>query len=221
MPSEPAESEWTQDELRIAILQVLLAARIKKPSAGGASGKMLMDALQRTSIVELELALWYLRGNSYIETGERVFMITVAGVDYLGHQLERFQKSAPMTYENGRLFKFLREFLTQSELYSKPISRTHQPDQKDLQKGFADLHIPILQVLFDDYKNDPNTGGVSGKILIDFLQLESLEELDWELWYLKDGGFLEMDNGEFMITEAGIDYLNQQRAKPVTWVDGD
>jgi hypothetical protein len=148
-------------------------------------------------------------------------MITAKGLEYLGQQLERFQKSAPKTYENGRLFKFLREFLTQSELHSKPISWASQPKKDKVQKGFADLHIPILQVLFDDYKNDPNTGGVSGKILIDFLQLESLQEVDWELWYLKESGFLEMDNGEFMITEAGIDYLNRQRAKPVVWIDSE
>lgn len=82
---------WNEIELRLAILQVLLAARKKKPSTGGASGKMLMDCLQIDSIIEIEFALWYLREKGYIETGERVFMITGIGLDYLTDQLSKTQ----------------------------------------------------------------------------------------------------------------------------------
>lgn len=82
---------WNEIELRIAILQVLLAARKKKPASGGASGKMLMDCLQLDSIIEIEFALWYLREKRYIETGERVFMITGVGLDYLTDQLSKTQ----------------------------------------------------------------------------------------------------------------------------------
>ncbi len=82
---------WNEIELRIAILQVLLAARKKKPATGGASGKMLMDCLQLDAIVEIEFALWYLREKKYIETGERVFMITGVGLDYLTDQLSKTQ----------------------------------------------------------------------------------------------------------------------------------
>ncbi|HEY9678082.1 MAG TPA: J domain-containing protein [Drouetiella sp.] len=82
---------WNEIELRIAILQVLLAARKKKPATGGASGKMLMDCLQIENITEIEFALWYLREKHYIETGERVFMITGVGLDYLTDQLSKTQ----------------------------------------------------------------------------------------------------------------------------------
>ncbi len=82
---------WNEIELRLAILQVLLAARKKKPASGGASGKMLMDCLQLDSIIEIEFALWYLREKHYIETGERVFMITGVGLDYLTDQLSKTQ----------------------------------------------------------------------------------------------------------------------------------
>lgn len=82
---------WNEIELRLAVLQVLLAARKKKPASGGASGKMLMDCLQLDSIIEIEFALWYLREKRYIETGERVFMITGAGLDYLTDQLSKTQ----------------------------------------------------------------------------------------------------------------------------------
>jgi hypothetical protein len=90
LPNIPkAGITWHETELRLAILQVLLAARKKKPSSGGASGKMLMDCLQLDSIIEIEFALWYLRENHYIETGERVFMITGKGLDYLTDSLNK------------------------------------------------------------------------------------------------------------------------------------
>ena len=80
---------WNEIELRLAILQILLAARKKKPATGGASGKMLMDCLQIDSIIQIEFALWYLREKQFIETGERVFMITGKGLDYLTDQLAK------------------------------------------------------------------------------------------------------------------------------------
>jgi len=82
---------WNEIELRLGILQVLLAARKKRPSNGGASGKMLMDCLSIDSIVEIEFALWYLREKGWIESGERVFMITAKGLDYLTSELGKTQ----------------------------------------------------------------------------------------------------------------------------------
>lgn len=82
---------WNEIELRIGILQVLLAARKKKPATGGASGKMLMDCLNVDSIAEIEFALWYLREKRLIEVGERVFMISAIGLDYLTDQLGKTQ----------------------------------------------------------------------------------------------------------------------------------
>lgn len=80
---------WNEVELRLAILQVLLAARKQRPQTGGASGKMLMDCLNIEGVFEIEYALWYLREKGLIEMGERMFMITALGVDYLTEQLSR------------------------------------------------------------------------------------------------------------------------------------
>lgn len=82
---------WNEIELRMAILQILLAARKKRPSNGGASGKMLMDVLNIDTITEVEFALWYLREKGFIEAGERVFLITAKGLDYLTEQLGKTQ----------------------------------------------------------------------------------------------------------------------------------
>lgn len=81
---------WTEVELRVAVLQVLLAQRRKKPTSGGASGKMLMDILQ-VEITDVEFALWYLREKDFIETGERSFLITAKGLDYLTGELSKTQ----------------------------------------------------------------------------------------------------------------------------------
>jgi hypothetical protein len=80
---------WNELELRLAILQVLLAAKKQRVQTGGASGKMLMDCLNIEGIHEIEFALWYLREKGLIEMGERMFVITVQGVDYLTDQLSR------------------------------------------------------------------------------------------------------------------------------------
>ena len=82
---------WNEVELRVAVLQVLLAQRRKKPASGGCSGKMLMDVLQIDDVSEVEFALWYLREKSMIETGERAFLITAVGLDYLTEQLSKTQ----------------------------------------------------------------------------------------------------------------------------------
>lgn len=82
---------WNEVELRIAVLQVLLEARRNRPQTGGSDGKMLMDCLNIDSVATVEFALWYLREKGFIETGERVFMITAKGVDYLTEQLSKTQ----------------------------------------------------------------------------------------------------------------------------------
>jgi curved DNA-binding protein CbpA len=78
---------WNEIELRLAILQILLDARKKRPKTGGASAKMIMDILDLNDIAETEYALWYLRESGFLEMGERLFMITVKGVNYIVDQL--------------------------------------------------------------------------------------------------------------------------------------
>jgi len=90
MPLTPKSGiNWNETELRLAILQVLLTARRQNPKTGGASGKMMMDVLNIDNISEIEFAIWYLRESGFLEVGERVFMISVKGVDYLTQQLSR------------------------------------------------------------------------------------------------------------------------------------
>ncbi len=84
---------FSEVELRLAVLQVLLEARRKRPQTGGASAKMLMDCLN-CNMTDIEWTLWYLREKGHITRTEAAFMITVAGVDYLVDVLSRTQ---PMT----------------------------------------------------------------------------------------------------------------------------
>jgi curved DNA-binding protein len=91
MPNIPkAGLAWQEVELRLAILQVLMEARRKKPQSGGASARMLMDCLN-VELSEIEYVLWYLREKNMIQRTEAAFMITIQGVDYLVDQLSKTQ----------------------------------------------------------------------------------------------------------------------------------
>ncbi|MBI4533801.1 MAG: J domain-containing protein [Candidatus Melainabacteria bacterium] len=91
MPNIPKASlSWSEVELRLAVLQVLMEARRKRPQTGGASARMLMDCLN-CNMGDIEYVLWYLREKGYIARTEANFMITVSGVDYLIEQLSRTQ----------------------------------------------------------------------------------------------------------------------------------
>jgi curved DNA-binding protein CbpA len=93
---------WSEVELRLGVLQVLMEARRKRPQTGGASAKMLMDCLN-CQMGDIEYVLWYLREKGYIQRTEANFMITVQGVDYLINELSRTQpldaggKAAPLS----------------------------------------------------------------------------------------------------------------------------
>lgn len=87
---EHTSVSYNEVELRLAILQLLLQARKKRVQTGGVSAKVLMDVLG-VEMAEMEFALWYLREKQYAERMEAVFMITVAGVDYLVDQLSKTQ----------------------------------------------------------------------------------------------------------------------------------
>lgn len=91
IPNVPKASlSWSEVELRLAVLQVLMEARRKRPQTGGASAKMLMDCLN-CNMGDIEYVLWYLREKGYISRTEAAFMITVVGVDYLIDQLSKTQ----------------------------------------------------------------------------------------------------------------------------------
>lgn len=98
---KPALS-WSEVELRLGVLQVLMEARRKRPQTGGASARMLMDCLG-CQMGDIEYVLWYLREKGYVQRAEANFMITVQGVDYLVDQLSKTQpldaggKAAPLS----------------------------------------------------------------------------------------------------------------------------
>ena len=112
-PGQPAKPDipkmslsFSEVELRLAVLQVLLEARRKRPQTGGASAKMLMDCLN-CNMQDIEWTLWYLREKGHITRTEAAFMISVAGVDYLVDQLSRTQpmtsRDAPTTLDHANL----------------------------------------------------------------------------------------------------------------------
>ncbi|MBN9393887.1 MAG: J domain-containing protein [Candidatus Melainabacteria bacterium] len=80
---------FNEIELRLAILNILLSQRKKKPQTGGASAKMMMDILDMNDMAEMEFAIWYLRESGFIEMGDRLFMISVKGVDYIVDQMSK------------------------------------------------------------------------------------------------------------------------------------
>ena len=91
LPNVPkAGLSWNEVELRLAVLQVLLEARRKRPQTGGASARMLMDCLNCT-MSDIDWVLWYLREKGQITRTESAFLITVVGVDYLIDQLSKTQ----------------------------------------------------------------------------------------------------------------------------------
>lgn len=97
---------FSEVELRLAVLQVLLEARRKRPQTGGASAKMLMDCLG-CNMQDIEWTLWYLREKGHITRTEAAFMISVAGVDYLVDVLSRAQpmtsRDEPSTFDHTNL----------------------------------------------------------------------------------------------------------------------
>ncbi len=72
-----------ETELRLAILQVLLRARKKRPVNGGATGKQLIETLGLDSVDSLREALIFLTDKNLVAPGDRNFQITADGVDYL------------------------------------------------------------------------------------------------------------------------------------------
>jgi len=79
-------TDWSESELRVAILQALLVARKKNPRLRGAPGFVVMNYLD-AKIVQFEETMHWLVDESLIEVGESVFQITKKGVQYLADHL--------------------------------------------------------------------------------------------------------------------------------------
>lgn len=76
-------SGWTDAELRVAVLQVLLAARRKRLVSGGATVQMLCDCLAVADVSRIQNALKDLEDNGCVENSELKWLITAKGVDQL------------------------------------------------------------------------------------------------------------------------------------------
>lgn len=78
------QAHENNDELavRLAILKVLITARIRRPAIGGASVKMLEDCLGSKDGALIEIQLRHLQNKAFVEKGDHTSMITVEGVDY-------------------------------------------------------------------------------------------------------------------------------------------
>jgi len=80
---------FNESELRIAVLQILLEQRRKRPKTGGASVQMLADVLGIDNASEaLAACIQFLQDSECLEKGERLFMITAIGVDRLQEWME-------------------------------------------------------------------------------------------------------------------------------------
>jgi len=80
---------WPEQELRLATLQVLYAAR-KKDEDGGLSGVAIEECLQLSSVNDIEPTLFWLLDKAFIELGgESKLLITDAGIQYLIAELPK------------------------------------------------------------------------------------------------------------------------------------
>jgi hypothetical protein len=96
---------FDETELRLAVLQILLAQRKKKPLSGGSTAKMVMDILDIYDIPLIEFTFWYLREKGLVEMGERVFMISVRGVDFIVDYLSKVVLTDGDSQVEGKLNK--------------------------------------------------------------------------------------------------------------------
>lgn len=150
---------WLEHELQLVILQVLLDARIKKPKSGGASAKLIRDALD-VELAQVDEALSSLLDANQIEKGERLHLITAYGVDSLYVSLSGLSPVLP---------PFATRVLT--VLYAEKI--------------------------------------VTVASLIEDLKPISVEEIELALWYLREKGYLDIDDRRLMLNEAGLNFVKE------------
>jgi hypothetical protein len=85
--SEPQAMDWTESEMQIAILQVLLAARKQNPRSGDVSQNKLKETLHINNVVTMQKVMQELSDLVLIEKFGGDFHITAKGVDYLEENL--------------------------------------------------------------------------------------------------------------------------------------
>jgi len=79
-------AKWNESELRLAILQVLYTAWRSNP-ARGASGIIIVNSLGLKEFKDFDVAMRWLRDKNFAELGDRAFLITDEGREFLEAQL--------------------------------------------------------------------------------------------------------------------------------------
>jgi hypothetical protein len=81
------EISWLDVELKLAILQVLVAARRAAPIDGGATLSDIKNIVIPASEEEIQDALTWLIGQWFVTYERGQFLVTVLGVDFLCDEL--------------------------------------------------------------------------------------------------------------------------------------
>ncbi|MBX9686197.1 MAG: J domain-containing protein [Candidatus Obscuribacterales bacterium] len=79
-------------------------------------------------------------------------------------------------------------------------------EKTSLSYNEIELRLAILQLLLQARKKRVQTGGCSAKTLMDVLGTE-MGEMEFALWYMREKGYIERQEAQFMITVAGVDYI--------------
>ena len=86
---------------------------------------------------------------------------------------------------------------------SKPLGHF---EKTSLSYNEIELRLAILQLLLQARKKRVQTGGCSAKVLMDVLGVE-MAEMEFALWYMREKGYIERQEAQFMITTIGVDYI--------------
>jgi hypothetical protein len=89
---------------------------------------------------------------------------------------------------------------------NKPGNKPFQFEKTSLSYNEIELRLAILQLCLQARKKRVQTGGCSAKTLMDVLGVE-MNEMEFALWYLRERGYLERQEAQFLITVAGVDYI--------------
>jgi hypothetical protein len=97
-----------------------------------------------------------------------------------------------------------------------PKPKTGNPlptlDRTSVSYNEVELRLACLQLMLQARKRRVQTGGCSAKQLMDVLGTE-MAEMEFALWYLREAGFIERSEAQFMITVKGVDYLVDSLSK--------
>ncbi len=101
---------------------------------------------------------------------------------------------------------------SRAEQGGKPGSSGQNVPKMSMSWNEVELRLGVLQVLMEARRKRPQTGGASARMLMDCLNIE-MGEIEFVLWYLREKGFIQRTEANFMISVVGVDYLIDQLSK--------